>query len=41
MLGLRIFFCKHFNLISDLDPSLLYADPDRQNLMNADPDPGY
>ena len=25
---------------SDVDPDGLYADPDPQNLMNADPDPG-
>ena len=25
---------------SDVDPHWLYADPDPQNLMNADPDPG-
>ena len=25
---------------SDVDPNWLYADPDPQNLMNADPDPG-
>ena len=26
--------------ISDVDPNWLYADPDPQNLMNNDPDPG-
>ena len=25
---------------SDVDPHWLYADPDPQNLINADPDPG-
>ena len=25
---------------SDVDPDCLYLDPDPQNLMNADPDPG-
>ena len=36
----------HFTLLSgclkkysDVDPDLLYPDPDQQNLMNTDPDP--
>ena len=34
--------CEYFAMYSsdDVDPDWLYADPDSQNLMNADPDPG-
>ena len=28
------------SICSDVDPHLSYADPDPQNLINADPDPG-
>ena len=28
-------------LSSDVDPHWSYADPDPQNLVNADPDPGW
>ena len=31
----------NLQITSDLDPYWLYKDPDPQNLMNADPDPGH
>ena len=35
--------CPYYTIqiTSDLDPYWLYKDPDPQNLMNADPDPGH